>query len=220
LPQNPVNRLCPLCQLANGGTFFQDGRDYFRCPVCQLVFVSPRQFLSAQEEKAEYDLHQNSAADPRYRRFLSRLFEPLSQRLTPHSSGLDFGSGPGPTLSVMFEEAGHRMAIYDRFYAPDAAVFTHSYDFITASEVVEHLHYPRRELDRLWSCLQPNGWLGIMTKRVIDREAFAAWHYKNDLTHVCFFAAETFHWLANDWGATLILVDQDVALFGKEQLSQ
>jgi hypothetical protein len=175
--------------------------------------VLPYQFLTLKEEKAVYDLHQNAVDDPRYRRFLGRLFVPLSQRLAPNSCGLDFGSGPEPTLSVMFKEAGYSMEIYDPFYAPEIKPLQSQYDFITASEVVEHLHHPRRELDRLWSCLKPNGLLGIMTKRVIDQEAFSRWHYKNDPTHVCFFSIETFRWLANHWCATLTVPENDVVLF-------
>lgn len=207
--------VCPLCRISKASPFYQDSREYFRCPVCSLVFVLPRQFLTPEEEKSVYDHHENSSDDPRYRRFLSRLFVPLSQRLVPDSFGLDFGSGPGATLSVMFEEAGHSMKIYDPFYAPDVKPLQLHYDFITASEVVEHLHHPRRELDRLWSCLKPNGSLGIMTKRVIDQEAFSRWHYKNDPTHVCFFSIETFRWLAEHWCATLTVPENDVVLFAK-----
>ena len=115
----------------------------------------------------------------------------------------------------MFQEAGHSMEIYDPFYAPDIKPLQQQYDFITASEVVEHLHHPRRELDRLWSCLKPNGSLGIMTKRVIDREAFSRWHYKDDPTHVCFNSIETFRWLAAHWRATLTVPENDVVLFMK-----
>ncbi len=213
--RDSTDRTCPLCRTSGGRHFYQDSRDYYRCPICSLVFVPPHQFLSADEEKAVYDDHQNSAADPRYRRFLDRLFTPMSLCLAPNSFGLDFGSGPGPTLSVMFEEAGHRMEVYDPFYASDTKPLQQRYDFITASEVVEHLHFPRRELDRLWSCLKPGGWLGIMTKRVIDREAFSHWHYKDDLTHVGFTSIETFRWLAAHWQATMTVPANDVVLFGK-----
>ncbi len=210
-----VDRFCPLCRASEGRPFYQDSRNYFRCPVCTLVFVLPHQFLSPKEEKAVYDLHENSADDPGYRRFLARLFGPLSQRLASNSCGLDFGSGPGPTLSVMFEEAGHSMGLYDPFYAPEIKLLQQQYDFIVASEVVEHLHHPRQELDRLWSCLKPNGLLGIMTKRVIDQEAFSRWHYKSDPTHVRFFSTETFRWLADHWRATLTISGKDVVLFTK-----
>ncbi len=209
------SRDCPLCLNPDAPLFFEDRRSYLRCPVCELVFVPPELFVSAEVEKAEYDKHENSAADPRYRAFLRRLQEPLLQRLSPHSHGLDFGSGPGPTLSLMFEEAGHAMCIYDPFYAADESAWQHRYDFITASEVIEHLHHPRRELDRLWSCLKPRGLLGIMTKRVIDRDAFARWHYKDDPTHVCFFSLATFRWLATCWQAELTIPADDVVVLAK-----
>lgn len=207
---------CPLCHTSQSNPFHQDhNRQYYRCQTCLLVFVSPHQFLSPEAEKAEYDLHQNSPADQGYRRFLSRVFVPIQDRLKPHSSGLDFGAGPGPTLSVMFEEAGHTVAIYDHFYACDPSVFQQTYDFITATEVVEHLYHPIQELERLWNCLKPGGLLGIMTKLVLDQAAFATWHYKNDLTHVCFFSRTTFIWLANQWKATLAFEGQDVMIFIK-----
>ena len=210
---HPVCPTCPLCREAATGIFYEDHRVYYRCSICYLVFVLPAQRLSASAEKAEYDRHQNSPQDPRYRQFLQRLFDPLAARLAPASQGLDFGSGPGPTLSVMFQESGHRMNIFDPFYAPDEHVFEEQYDFITASEVVEHLHDPAGDLERLWSCLKSGGLLGIMTKRVIDREAFARWHYKADPTHVCFFALETFVWLAERWHADLEVPGNDVVVF-------
>lgn len=207
---------CPLCHRPGAPLFFEDRRRrYHRCDQCRLVFVPPGQRLGPDAEKAEYDLHRNSPDDAGYRGFLGRLFEPVCQRLGGEGSGLDFGSGPGPTLSIMFEEAGYRMRVYDPFYAPDLSAFEYSYDFITATEVAEHLHYPGRELERLWQCLRPGGLLGIMTKLVIDRNAFVQWHYKNDPTHVCFFSRETFRWVAGKWDASLAFYGSDVILIEK-----
>lgn len=212
------NRTCPLCGATDADEFYQDKyRDYFRCSVCSLVFVPSEQYLAKDKERAQYDSHQNSPDDPRYRQFLSRLFIPLEKRLTRGSCGLDFGSGPGPTLSVMFEEAGHNVSLYDAFYAPDISVFNKKYDFVATSEVVEHLNNPKDELNRLWNCLKPQGYLGIMTKRVIDREAFAGWHYKNEPTHICFYSKETFCWLAGLWNAEATFADNDVVIFSKGQ---
>ena len=180
------------------------------------MFVPSVQYLSPADEKAQYDLHQNSPDDQEYRRFLSRLFIPMKERLAPGSYGLDFGSGPGPTLSVMFEEIGHSMAIYDYFYAREPSVLERQYDFITATEVLEHLRDPRKELDRLWTLLKPGGSLGVMTQLVLESEAFASWYYKNDLTHVCFFSRSTFEWLAAQWQAELTFADKDVFLFYKK----
>jgi len=179
------------------------------------VFVPSSQFITAEEEKSYYDLHQNHPDDQGYRRFLNRILLPMKDKLRPGDCGLDFGSGPGPTLSLMFEELGFSMKIYDHFYADDGYVLQQEYDFITSTETVEHLHHPKTELKRLWGMLKPGGYLGIMTKLVIDRNAFTTWHYKNDPTHVCFFSQQTFTWLADLWKANLELFDSDVILFEK-----
>ena len=207
---------CPLCKHEVRETFHRDKRrDYYRCPSCGLTFVPPHQYLHAEAEKAEYDLHRNRPQDVGYRQFLTRLFEPMIERLAPAGSGLDFGCGPGPTLSVMFEEAGHEMALYDHFYKIDKSVFNQKYDFITATEVVEHLHHPMEELDRLWQCLKKGGKFAMMTKLALDETAFSTWHYKNDATHVCFFSEQTARWLADRWQAKVIFAAKDVIIFDK-----
>lgn len=214
---------CPLCASWGGLKFFEGRngafsdrpRNFFRCGTCHLIFADATQFLSKQAEKAEYDLHQNSPQDMGYRRFLGRLFEPMQARIGAGSRGLDFGSGPGPTLSVMFEEAGYSMALYDPLYAANTAVLNQVYDFVVATEVVEHLHHPWEDLTRVWNCLKPGGILGIMTKLARDQAAFTTWHYKDDLTHVCFFSRETFQWLSDRWQAQLTFIGNDVILLEK-----
>lgn len=208
---------CPLCTNPEGSShFYSDGhRDYYRCSHCHLIHVPVSQHLSPEAERAEYDKHRNSPEDAGYRKFLNRLFIPINDRLSPDSHGLDFGSGPGPTLSVIFEEAGCNMSLYDPFYAPDNNILKGQYDFITASEVVEHLHNPAAEFDLLWSILKPGGWFGIMTKLALDKEAFSKWHYKSDPTHVCFFSKETMDWLAAKWNAEHVHIGRDVDLFKK-----
>ena len=208
-----------------------EARDYFLCGTCGLIFVPPAQFVPPEAEKARYDLHQNSPQDAEYRKFLSRLLAPMCMRLAPGSSGLDFGSGPSPTLSLMFREEGHSMTIYDLFYAQDPSVLEHTYDFITLTEVVEHLRAPGQELEKLWTILKPGGLLGIMTRMPseecrmpngtknasrINVESFVRWHYRNDLTHVCFFSRTTFEWLADRWHAQLTFAGKDVILLGKK----
>jgi 2-polyprenyl-3-methyl-5-hydroxy-6-metoxy-1,4-benzoquinol methylase len=174
------------------------------------VFVPPAFYVSRAQERAEYDLHDNRVDDPGYRRFLSRLHAPLVRRLPTGAHGLDFGCGPGPALAAMLQEDGLPVALYDIFYAPDTSVFSRQYDFITATEVVEHLHDPAAELNRLWQCLADGGVLAIMTKLARDAEAFARWHYKNDPTHVCFFSRQTFVYLAAELKAELEFVADDV----------
>ena len=115
----------------------------------------------------------------------------------------------------MFEEAGHPMVIYDPFYAPTTECLNTQYDFVTASEVVEHFRDPHQDLKLLWSLVKPGGLLGIMTKLALDRQAFDRWHYKDDPTHISFFSVATLRWLASSWNASLELVGADVALWTK-----
>ena len=150
--------------------------------------------------------------DPGDRRFLGRLAGPLAERLPPPAAGLDFGCGPGPALAAMLAERGYSVAVYDPFYAPDEAVLVPGYDFITATEVVEHLSRPGRELHRLAGLLRPGGWLAIMTKLVLDRERFAAWHYIRDPTHIGFFSRATFAWWAEREGLIPEFPADDVIL--------
>ncbi len=176
------------------------------------MFVEPQFHLSPADEKVEYDLHENDVNDPGYRRFLSRLLHPMLNRLEPESLGLDFGCGPAPALASMFRDHGHEMRVYDPFYAPDTAVWQHQYDFITASEVVEHLHHPATDFAQLFAHLKPGGVLGIMTKLVRSKSPFAEWHYIRDRTHVCFYSEETFTWLANKVHAEVELIGNDVII--------
>jgi 2-polyprenyl-3-methyl-5-hydroxy-6-metoxy-1,4-benzoquinol methylase len=180
------------------------------------VFVPTNWHLDPDSEKAQYDLHQNDLHDEGYRVFLSRLASPLMARLPPGASGLDFGCGPGPALAQILRDAGFKVALYDKFYAPDEGTLTRRFDFITATEVVEHLRRPGWELERLWSLLSSRGWLGIMTKLVRDPVAFAGWHYKNDSTHVCFYSADTWRWWAAHHGASLEIIGSDVILLRRE----
>lgn len=209
--------LCPLCQALQTFPFWEDKkRSYRRCEECLLVFVPAAYHLGPVTEKAEYDRHRNHPADMGYRRFLSRLSDPLCERLPTGATGLDFGSGPGPTLAPMLTEAGFPTSIYDPYYAPDPAVLDNRYDFVTCSEVVEHFRQPGQEFSRLWQLLADSGWLGIMTKLVIDRQAFARWHYKNDPTHIAFFSCRTFEFLATQLNAHLEFIEPDVILLQKK----
>lgn len=207
---------CPLCQALGAQHYAEDQRRrYSHCSQCGLVFVTSDQQLSSEAEKAVYDQHQNSPDDQNYRRFLSRLTDPLLERLKPASQGLDFGCGPGPTLSVMMAEQGHQMAVYDLYYADNPLALQGQYDFITSTEVVEHLANPGQELTRLWAMLANGGYLGLMTKLATDKASFTRWHYKNDPTHISFFSRATFNYLAKVWGASLEIIGADVIILRK-----
>jgi len=207
---------CPLCQSGKTHHYHTDKRrDYFQCSDCHLVFIDPNQRLPEKEERAQYDLHENNSGDEGYRRFLSRLASPLMEKLSTHSHGLDFGCGPGPTLSLILEEAGHSVELYDVYFYPNQTALQRQYDFITATEVIEHLYQPDRVWQQWMKGLKSGGLLGLMTKLVIDVEAFSNWHYKNDPTHVIFFSRRTFEFLAKRDNLQLEFIGNDVILLRK-----
>jgi hypothetical protein len=177
--------------------------------------MDPAGWPTAAAERAHYGTHENDPSDPGYRSFLSRLADPLAERLPPGAEGLDYGSGPGPTLSVMLEERGFAVRLYDPFFAPDAMALERSYHFITATEVVEHFFHPRQEFDRLHGMLRPGGWLGIMTEVFREERDFATWRYARDPTHVCFYAPETMAWIARHYGWSAVWPHPNVVLFQK-----
>jgi len=207
---------CPLCLGAPSCPFSEvRGHCYFECPVCKLVFLSPEQRPTPEVERAHYGTHQNDPGDPGYRAFLNRLAGPLVQELSAGARGLDYGAGPGPTLSVMLAEQGFPTAVYDPYFAPDKAPLQHPHDFITCSETVEHFHAPAADFALFDALLRPGGWLGIMTQTREPARPFHAWHYVQDPTHVCFYHEATFAWIASAYGWTLELPAKNVALFHK-----
>ena len=210
--------VCPLCNSNLTESFHRDSyREYLKCSNCDFVFVPKIYHLSENGERARYDSHNNNPEDDRYRNFLSQLLSPLQERIPKNASGLDFGSGPGPTLSLMLEECGYSVDLYDKFYAKNDVVFEKQYDFITASEVVEHLRQPFVELSRLMDLLKSNGVLAIMTQILTPQKDFEQWYYKNDPSHIGFFNEKALNCLAQKWQAELYVISERVVMFKKNE---
>jgi 2-polyprenyl-3-methyl-5-hydroxy-6-metoxy-1,4-benzoquinol methylase len=207
---------CPLCAAPEAREFAQaDGRVYHRCSRCRLTFLAPSQLPDRETELATYRLHQNDPDDPRYRAFLARLTGPLLPHLRPGMVGLDFGCGPGPAIGAMLAPHGLEVTGYDPFFRPDRAALERTYEFITCTEVVEHLHHPGRELALLDRLLRPGGILAVMTLRLEDDDGFARWWYRREPSHVSFYRRETMAWIAGRFGWQLELPAPTVALFAK-----
>ena len=85
----------------------------------------------------------------------------------------------------------------------------------TTTEVVEHLHCPADEFDRLDGLLRPGGLLAVMTSFQTNDAEFGKWHYRRDPTHVVFFREETFRLVAERRGWTCEFPAKDVALMRK-----
>lgn len=204
---------CPVCACPDCTPWVRcGGVDYFDCPRCRAIHLPAAHWLDEQAEADYYRLHRNGIQDPGYRKFLSTLADPLLARLPPASCGLDFGCGPGPALADMLRQAGHAMAVHDPLFFPDPAVLERRYDFITCSEVVEHLRQPAAVFERLFGLLHPGGILAVMTRFPPAAEAFERWHYRRDPTHIVFYPPATFRFLAKGLGAHCEIPCDHVAL--------
>lgn len=212
----PAPERCPVCTTQRIRRFMtlQD-KVYWRCRLCEATFLAPAQWPDLDAQKVEYDKHQNDMDDPRYREFLARLGTPLLARMPAGLHGLDFGCGPGPALARMLEEAGHTVRCYDPIYAPEPAVLEDSYDFVTCTEVLEHLHQPMAEFEMLNGLLRPGGWVGVMTEFQTSDNRFDQWHYRRDPTHIIFYRATTLNLMGARLGWTLEIPRKNIALFRK-----
>lgn len=183
---------------------------YLRCvgessdaQSCGLIFLRPEQRLKAEEEKGRYDLHNNDPEDEGYLDFLRRATSALVPRLKEGAHGLDFGCGPGPAMQNILEPEGYVVENYDPFYYPNNELLEKQYDFVTSTEVFEHLYDPLTTVKQLSGMLKPGATLVAMTEMVnepVDANEFAAWWYHTDPTHVCFYSQQTFRWIADQFG--------------------
>ena len=124
--------LCPVCEQGSLLKFrVVNTQRYLRCDVCQATVMDASCRLSPEQERDIYQLHDKDPSDAGYRKFLSKLTEPLLERLPPGASGLDFGCGPGPALAQMLEAEGMDVSLYDPYFYSSTSVLDQTYDFIT-----------------------------------------------------------------------------------------
>ncbi|NVJ50575.1 MAG: class I SAM-dependent methyltransferase [Gammaproteobacteria bacterium] len=204
---------CILCLSTALSPYHQDTkRAYWQCANCELVTVEPDFWLTPDAERAEYDKHENSLEDVGYLKFLARAYQPVLNLVTAPAKGLDFGCGPAPALAHHLNQQGYDVSYFDKFYFPDTATLEQTFDFITCTEVIEHLSTPRAVLTLFQQQTNPGGIWVIMTKRVISLDAFRNWHYKNDPTHIAFYSDATFDWIAQHFKMTIIERQKDVVV--------
>ena len=187
---------CPLCF---GSELVIPLTDYRHCLTCDLRFKDKRLHLNAAQEHERYLQHNNDVNDEGYRRFLEPLYTAVRENVPIGAHGLDFGAGPGPILTKLLRADGYTMGLYDPFFWPDLATLEQCYDFIIASEVVEHFYEPAKEFKRLIGLLKPGALLGIMTAMYHSEIEFEQWYYRRDPTHVVFYSRKTFLWIATNY---------------------
>lgn len=208
----PKPNVCPLCG-ATTTVIEESGGKFGDCRFCGVLHRPRDQHLSLDEERAFYGTHQNATDDPEYRRFVSRVAEPLSELLAPGATGLDYGCGPAPALVAIMNELGFATTGHDPLFFPQPTALTQRYDFVTCTEVAEHFREPAREWERLISLLKPRGILAVMTEWYRGGLPIRNWRYARDPTHVVFYRKQSFFWLAEHHGLSVTFPRENVCFF-------
>jgi hypothetical protein len=188
------------------------------CPNCSLVFKDPKLFWTLEQDRARYTTHKNDSSDKGYVDFLAKILVPLRPLLPPKFKALDYGCGPGPTLSLLLEEIGGSVKNFDPIFYPDAYLLTpKTYDLVTSTEVVEHFKSPRQEWENLVEVVKEHGLLAIMTLFYNSAEIdYKSWWYKNDATHTVFYQRETFEFIAKIYNLEIGFSDnKSIIIFKK-----
>ena len=208
--------ICNTCRSDAASSFKTlDNKTYWSCNVCGCKYLDKSFFIDPVEEKQRYLEHNNKIGDKQYRAFLSKLSEPLKEKLSLGSYGLDFGCGTGPALADMLTKDGFMVALYDPFFYPDKGVLSQQYDFITCTETAEHFYDPFKEFNTLNDLLKPGGWLGVMTSFLTSDEKFENWYYRRDPTHVTFYCEKTFQVIASQRNWKCEIKSKDIVLLQK-----
>jgi len=198
---------CPLCGSESSEKILsKEQKDYYYCKCCELIFINPELLLDVADEKLRYDYHINNIEDKGYVNFLNRVIEPASKYLGESMMGLDYGCGPGPTLSQLVEQKGIKCDVYDPIYFPELD-FESKFDFIFATECFEHFYNPKQEIEKIRGLLKPNGLLAVMTEFWKTKEEFPNWYYLKDDTHVSLFNENTFEYICKEYGFEVLYTD-------------
>ncbi len=184
--------------------------NFYQCSQCDLIFKDPAVLLGANSEKSRYDLHNNNPNDPNYDAFLSTLVDPLLKLIKPDALGLDFGCGREKAIENLFKKKKISCASYDPYFFNNPELLTKKYDFITVCETAEHFYQPKKEFELLFGLLKPRGYLAVKTGLV--PKDFASWWYHKDPTHVVFYSAKTFQFIAKKYATQVEFYPKDVAI--------
>lgn len=189
------------------------------CPNCSLVFKNPGTFNSSEKDLERYSTHNNISTDQGYLDFLGKFILPLKTFLPQNFRALDFGCGPGPTLSILLEEIGGIVENYDPLFFPDAhLLISDSYDVVTSTEVVEHFKKPRIDWEQLIDLVKDNGLIAIMTLLYSPEIDFKKWWYKNDHTHIVFYQQKTIEYIAMTYHLDIVFNDKkSIIIFRKRE---
>ncbi|MFW5957818.1 MAG: class I SAM-dependent methyltransferase [Desulfosalsimonas sp.] len=199
---------CKLCGKSEISEINARAQRYYHCANCGLIFIDEKGVPGQEKERKRYLEHNNTRASKGYvkmfEHFIDRLVAPYQNGM---HSALDFGCGPVTVLADLLEKRGLTVDVYDPYFFPRTFYKKNRYDLITATEVLEHLYDPHKELDSLKNHLNENGYLAVRTMFHPGPEKFSEWWYIRDPTHICFYNSKTFQWIADHFSLKPVFGD-------------
>jgi 2-polyprenyl-3-methyl-5-hydroxy-6-metoxy-1,4-benzoquinol methylase len=215
------------------GVYAQDIWDIVQCNRCGLTYTNPRPDADALtayytfHNEWDYQFIQNwfvENADlqrPTWRRFLRIL-----SRFAPSGRLLDVGCGAGTFLieaqKAGFEGFGQEIAPYFVEYGREQHnlqilegelknlnLARHSFDVITAFDVIEHHPDPKSLLAEICLLLKPGGIIFVSTHDIgnfFARHYGARWRYLNPLGHLTYFTRQTLMTMLRQTGFEVLKV--------------
>ena len=205
--------ICPLCN-SSATVFCEKPKHlFYKCNVCEGIFRPAFTYLTSEDEKAHYELHNNDVNDVRYQHFVSPIVNAVLHDFTPKAKGLDFGSGTGPVVSKMLRNQGFQIENYDLYFENKPELLTQKYNYISCCEVMEHFKQPLQEFQLLHKMLLPNGKLYCKTELFKNQKPFEDWYYKDDFTHVFIYQEATLHWIQKNLPFQKVLVYDKLIVF-------
>ncbi len=206
---------CVLCNTDCKKTLKYQQKIFYRCLACGAIFLSPRFYISQNEEAERYSFHENDVNDVGYQKFVSPITNKIQQDFKTPGKGLDFGCGRGPVATFQLQKKGYKINLFDPYFENHPEVLEEKYDFIICCEVMEHFHKPKKEFQQLYKLLNPCGRLYCKTSLLPENISFENWYYKNDPTHVFFYSEKTLRWISSNLGFKKLEVYKDLIVFEK-----
>ncbi|UYL09388.1 class I SAM-dependent methyltransferase [Bdellovibrio sp. SKB1291214] len=215
---------CVLCENPDSARFKvikKPERSYYHCNSCDLIFMAPEDRMSAIDEKARYDQHQNED-QAGYRAFLAPLMKDVEEYTAKSGKSsndmhlLDYGCGPTAFLGACFVSKDYQVTNYDLYYQPDQDALKKSYNIVTSTEVWEHFHNPKIDIETQLRTLKPGGLLAVMTSAHKGEAHFHDWHYRRDVSHVSFFSDKTMQWFAQKYNMKTVKAKSPYWVFKKQ----
>lgn len=179
---------CRLCGFSGFTLVCKDKRRaFYICGNCELISVPKRYWLSVDDERKRYDLHDNSISNAGYVKFLSQMAGEVQKFSGNKTKVFDFGSGREAALCRLLSKKNINCCAYDPLFDRPLLDSASCFDIIVLCEVIEHLRDIKGELEFIDKHLVNGGKVILRTQIYGELSKFGGWWYGQDVTHINFF---------------------------------